>query len=225
MSPFALRTAVCNRRSSVVETVQDSGSRSEESRLDKRSSEVTLLLAELNQGKEEALSKLIPLVYAELKRLANYYLRQERPNHTLQATALVHEAYMRLAGQNEAHWENRSQFVRVAANLMRRVLVDYSRNHNAAKRGGASQGLLLEEGTLVLKGRPVDIVAIDDALDRLAKLDSQQAQLVELRFFSGLSIEEAASVLGVSTATVKRNWSVCKAWLARELKSKNKPDA
>jgi RNA polymerase sigma-70 factor (ECF subfamily) len=191
--------------------------------VDPPADEVTRLLAELNRGNEQALSELMPLIYAELKRLAGYYLRQERPNHTLQATALVHEAYVRLVGQRQQQWQNKSQFVRVAASIMRRILVDYSRNHDAEKRGGKGGKVLLDETRIVLKGRTADIVAVDEVLNRLAEIDPQQAHVVELRFFAGLNIEEAAGALGISPATVKRDWNVAKTWLAREMKS-NKDD-
>jgi RNA polymerase sigma-70 factor, ECF subfamily len=174
---------------------------------------------------EQALAEWMPLLYAELRRLASYYLRQERGNHTLQATALVHEAYLRLVDQREIHWKDRSQVMGIAAHLMRRVLIDYSRSHQAAKRGGDANRVFLEEATIVSKTRPADVVALDEALNRLAEIDPQQARLVELRFFGGLSIEETAGVLEVSPATVKRNWSVAKAWLARELRRRQDRDA
>lgn len=182
-------------------------------------SDVTRLLGELRRGKQEALEQLMPLLYSELRRLASYYLRRERGNHTLQATALVHEAYLRLVDQKDAQWENREQFMSVASQLMRRILVDYSRGHHAAKRGGEVGKVYLEESTIVVKGRAAEVVALDDALTRLAEVDPEQARLVELRFFGGLNIEETARVLGTSPATVKRNWSVAKAWLAREMRS------
>ena len=193
--------------------------------MDTSTGEVTRLLLELNQGNRDAMAQLMPLVYAELRRLAGHYLRQERHNHTLQATALVHEAYLRLVDQRQQQWQNKSQFVRVAANIMRRILVDYSRSDQAAKRGGGAGRVLLEESMLVLNTRAGDVVAVDEALNRLAQLDPQQAQLVELRFFGGLSIEEAASAIGISPATVKRDWNVAKVWLARELKSSPQSDA
>lgn len=186
--------------------------------------EITRLLGELRQGNENALAELMPLLYPELRRLASYYLQRERGNHTLQATALVHEAYLRLVGQKDARWENRSQFMSVASQLMRRILVDYSRGHNAAKRGGNVGRIYLEEAGIVAKGRAAEVIALDDALNRLAELDPDQSRLVELRFFGGLSIEETAALMGTSPATVKRNWSVAKAWLAREMKSGQDPD-
>ncbi|HVB57309.1 MAG TPA: sigma-70 family RNA polymerase sigma factor [Candidatus Acidoferrales bacterium] len=181
--------------------------------------DVTRLLAELIGGNEDALRDLMPLVYSELKRLAFHYLRGERGNHTLQATALVHEAYLRLVGQKEARWQNREQFVRLAASMMRRILVDYSRSHRAAKRGGCIGKIFLEEASFIAGGKAAEVVAVDDALNRLSEFDPQQARVVELRFFGGLSIEETASVLGTSPATVKRNWNVAKAWLARDMRS------
>jgi len=187
--------------------------------------QVTRLLSELSSGNEQALGELMPLVYSELRRLASYYLRRERGNHTLQATALVHEAYLRLVDQRDARWENRNQFVRVASQLMRRILVDYSRSHDAAKRGGGAGKEFLQEAAVAGKGRPAEVVALDDALNRLAELDPQQARLVELRFFGGLSIEETAAVLGTSPATIKRHWNVAKAWLAREIQRGDHPHA
>jgi RNA polymerase sigma-70 factor, ECF subfamily len=166
---------------------------------------------------ERALAERTATLYVELRRIAGYYLRQERPNHTLQATALVHEVYLRLVDQREVQWENRNQFLGVAAQLMRRILLDYSRRHQAAKRGGNVEKVFLEEASIISKTRPADVVAVDEALTRLAGIDAQQARLVELRFFGGLNIEETAGVLEVSPATVKRNWTVAKAWLAREL--------
>jgi RNA polymerase sigma factor (TIGR02999 family) len=210
--------------SDVPETPAEKGSPGE-ILAERARSDVTRLLGELSRGKEEALGQLMPLLYSELRRLASYYLQRERGNHTLQATALVHEAYLRLVDQKDARWENRSQFMSVASQLMRRILVDYSRGHHAAKRGGDVGKVYLEESAIVVKGRAADVVALDDAMKRLAEIDPQQARLVELRFFGGLNIEETASVLGTSPATVKRNWSVAKAWLAREMRSGRDTDA
>jgi RNA polymerase sigma-70 factor, ECF subfamily len=168
-------------------------------------------------GGEQGLSESTAMLYSELRRLASYYLQRERGNHTLQATALVHEAYIRLVDQRGIQWGNRNQFMGVAAQLMRRILLDYSRGHQAAKRGGDVDKVYLEEAALVSPVRATDVVALDEALVRLAELDPQQARLVELRFFGGLSIEETAEVLEISPATVKRSWNVAKAWLAREL--------
>jgi RNA polymerase sigma-70 factor, ECF subfamily len=168
-------------------------------------------------GQELSTAEWTALVYAELRRLAGHYMQQERVNHTLQATALVHEAYLRLADQQGIHWQNRSQFVAAAAHLMRRVLLDYNRKHQSARRGGVSTRVFLEEAMIPGSSRPADVVALDEALTRLAAVDDQHARLVELRFFGGLSIDEAAGVLEISPATVKRHWNVAKAWLAREL--------
>ena len=179
--------------------------------------QITRLLSELGSGNQQVLGELMPIVYAELRRLASHHLRRERGNHTLQATALVHEAYLRLVAQTDARWENRNQFVSVASQLMRRVLVDYSRSHDAAKRGGGAAKVFLQEAAVAGRGRPAEVMALDDALTRLAELDPQQARLVELRFYGGLSIEETAALLGTSPATVKRHWNVAKAWLAREI--------
>ncbi|MGZ4732313.1 MAG: ECF-type sigma factor [Terriglobales bacterium] len=174
-------------------------------------------LADNNQGKALAPEEWTALLYSELRRLAGYYMQQERGNHTLQATALVHEAYLRLIDQHGVQWKDRNQFLGVAATVMRRVLLDYSRGYQAAKRGGNVERVFLQEAAIASKSRTADIVALDEALTKLGKLDPQQAHLVELRFFGGLSIEETAGVLAVSPATVKRSWNVAKAWLAREL--------
>ena len=174
-------------------------------------------LANGNRGQTLDPDEWTALLYSELRRLAGYYMQQERANHTLQATALVHEAYLRLIDQHGVQWKNRNQFLGVAATVMRRVLLDYSRGSHAAKRGGNVEKVFVQEAAITPKTRPADIVALDEALTRLGKLDPQQAHLVELRFFGGLNIEETAEVLEVSPATVKRNWNVAKAWLAREL--------
>jgi len=179
--------------------------------------DVTTLLGKLDVGNDKAAAELVVLLYSELRRLASSYLRRERSDHTLQTTALVHEAYLRLADQRNVRWKNREQFMGVAAQLMRRILVDYSRGHDAQKRGKGFEKVLLEEAKGISKGKAADVVALDEALTRLAEFDPQQARLVEVRFFGGLSIEEAAGVLGVSPATVKRDWNAAKAWLAREL--------
>jgi RNA polymerase sigma-70 factor (ECF subfamily) len=157
-------------------------------------------------------------VYAELRRLAAFYLRRERAGHTLQPTALVHEAYLRLAQQRQVKWDNRNQFLGVAAPLMRRILVDHCRGRQAAKRGGGTGRVLLDLEILPMDQRAADVVSLDEALNALAERDSQQARIVELRFFSGLSIEDTAQVVGISASTVKREWNIAKAWLARELR-------
>jgi RNA polymerase sigma factor (TIGR02999 family) len=178
---------------------------------------VTQLLAQWKAGDQEALRELIPLVYDELHRLAHYYLRAERAGHTLQSTALVHEAYLRLVGQNPPQTENRAHFVAIAAKLMRQVLVDYARSRRAAKRG-PDHLVELEETMELSPQKPVDVVALDDALTELSRRDAQQVKIVELRFFGGLTIEEAAEVLEISPATVKRDWTMAKAWLTREVR-------
>lgn len=178
---------------------------------------VATLLGELDVGSDKAVADLVVSLYSELHSLASRYLQRERSDHTLQTTALVHEAYLRLADQREVRWKNREQFLGVAAQLMRRILVDYSRGRGAQKRGKGFKEVFLEEAAVFSKGKASDVLALDEALTRLAELDPQQARLVEMRFFGGLSIEEAAGVLGVSRATVKRHWNLSKAWLAREL--------
>src|SRR5258705_7691095 len=182
--------------------------------------EVTLLLAEMKRRNSEALPKLIPLVYHELKRLAAHFLRAEREGHTLQPTALVHEAYLRLAGQTAA-WQNRAQFMGVAAQLMRRILVDYARQRVAAKRGGGEMPIDL--GTCEIGGgveESANMLAVDEALARLAVLDPQQAQVVEMRYFGGMTVEETAEALAIGERTVKREWALAKAWLRVEISSK-----
>jgi len=181
--------------------------------------DVTLLLRELSNGNQDVLAELIPLVYDELRRLAAYQLRRERSNHTLQATALVHEAYLRLVDQRHVDWKNRSHFFGVAAHLMRRILLMHARTHHAAKRGGSAQKISLDEALVFTPEQSAELVALDELLTRLAALDAKQARIVELRFFAGLSVEESAELLGISTATVKRDWAMAKAWLARELGS------
>src|ERR1700680_328175 len=180
--------------------------------------DVATLPGELDVGDDKAVAELVVLLYSELRSLASRYLQRERREHTLQTTALVHEAYLRLADQREVHWQNREQFLGVAAQLMRRILVDHSRGHDAKKRGRGFEKVFLEEAACVSKEKAADVIALDEALTRLAEFDPQQAQLVELRFFGGLSIEESAGVLGVSRTTLKRNWNLAKAWLGRELR-------
>ena len=178
---------------------------------------VTGLLQAWGAGDPSALDRLVPVVYDELHRQAQRYLRRENPGHTLQTTALVHEAYLRLVDQRDARWQNRAQFFGVAAQVMRRILVDHARRHRAAKRGGAVRPVPLEEGEVAAVGSDVDLVALDDALTRLADLDPQQARVVELRYFTGLGIEDTAEALGISPATVKRDWAMARAWLKRDL--------
>ena len=183
-----------------------------------KSQEITRMLQEWNGGKQEALDALLPLVYAELHRQASRNLRRERPDHTLQATALIHEAYMKLVDQREVNWQNRAHFFGIAAQMMRRILVDYARQRHRAKRGGIAEDLPLEKAALVVsEERSIDLVALDEALTRLAEFDERQARIVELRYFSGLTIEETAEVLRISPATVKSDWNVAKAWLRHEI--------
>lgn len=181
---------------------------------------VTRLLVDWGNGDQQALEKLTPLVYQELKRLAARYLRRERREHTLQSTALVHEAWLRLIDQKQVQWQNRAQFFGIAAEMIRRILIDHARNRQAAKRGDGAIKLSLDDALATPNRRDLELVALDDALHDLAKLDPQQGRLVELRFFAGLSIEESAEVLGVSPATVKREWTTAKAWLYRELSAR-----
>lgn len=179
--------------------------------------EVTKLLGQWGQGDEQALDALTPLVYNELRRLAKSYLRRERPDHTLQGTALVHEAYMRLVDQRQVAWRNRNHFYGLAAELIRRILVDHARAKVAAKRGGHNLKLSLDEALAPADEKDLDLVALDEALQGLARADKQQSRIVELRYFGGLTIEETADVLNVSPATVKRDWAMAKSFLKREM--------
>ena len=177
---------------------------------------VSELLAKWQAGDEKALERLLPVVYQELRRIAHHYMRQERPGQTLQTTALVHEAYLRLREEKPRQFENRAHFFAVSAHLMRQILVDEARRRRAAKRD--HEGLLtLEEAENLLKTRNTDLLALDDALNGLARLDPRQGRIVELRFFAGLSIEDTAEVLGISPATVKRGWLTARMWLYHEL--------
>jgi RNA polymerase sigma-70 factor (ECF subfamily) len=179
---------------------------------------ITELLFLWNGGDQTALEKLIPLVHSELRRLAGNYLRRERPGHTLQPTALVNEAYLRLVDQRKAKWQNRAQFYGIAAQLMRRVLVDHARQHNAAKRGGSDQKRLSITSAGALSHKPdLDLLALHEALEELATVDPQQSRIVELKFFGGLSIEETAEVMNLGHATVERDWKMARAWLRRKL--------
>ena len=182
---------------------------------------ITQLLQQMNAdpGPQHAvLERLMPLVYRELRRQAAGYLRKERAGHTLQPTALVHEAYLRLHDQRDVHWQNRAHFFGVAAQAMRRILVDHARGRLRAKRGGADRRVTLTESALVAAERSVDVIDLDAALERLSVLDPRQGRVVELRYFGGLSVEETAEVLEISPATVKREWTMAKAWLHSELK-------
>ena len=179
---------------------------------------VTQLLLDSSQGDQQALSALMPLVYEELHRLARGYMRRERPGHTLQTTGLVHEAYLRMVDQN-ASWTNRAHFLGIAAQMMRRILVDHAKSNRRAKRGGGAIRVTLEGPALVSKDSDAELVALEEALSRLERLDPQRARIVELRFFGGLSNEEASKVLGISTATVQRQWAGARAWLYHEIRS------
>jgi len=180
-------------------------------------SNVTRLLLQWSQGDTAAREALIPLVYEELRRIARHCLASQRPDNTLQSTALVHEAYLRLVDHSSVHWENRVHFFAVAAQLMRRILVDHARKQRAAKRGGGNLTLVLDEAVAPLARRAVDLTALDDALNGLAALDSRQSQIVELRFFGGLSIEDTSQLLDISPATVKREWVTARAWLYQQV--------
>jgi RNA polymerase sigma-70 factor (ECF subfamily) len=180
---------------------------------------VTQLLQQLSGGNQAAMDALMPLVYKELKRIAGGQLRNERPGHTLQATALVHEAYLKLVDQRETSWQNRAQFFAVAAQAMRRILLDYAKSRKRDKRGGGVAHATLDEALLVGADRSSDLIEIDEALTRLEALDVRQAKVVELRFFGGLSVDETAEAMGISAPTVKREWAMARAWLHRELAS------
>ena len=181
-------------------------------------SEVTQLLVEWQNGSQEALDRLMPLVYGELRAIAGRHLSRERADHTLQSTSLVHEAYFKLIDQRRVQWQNRAHFLGIAAQMMRRILVDHARTAHRLKRGGPLPMLSLDAAVEAsIPAREIDLLALDQALDRLALIDQQQSRLVELRFFSGLTIEEAAVALGTSPGTVKRDWSTARAWLFREM--------
>jgi len=179
---------------------------------------ITELLLKWGDGDPAAIERLMPLVYDELRRLAVRYLRRERANHTLQPTALINEAYLRLVDQQKVKWQGRAQFYGLAARVMRNILVDHARNQQAAKRGGQQFQVSLDADQRVGAGPGVEFIAVHEALERLNAIDSKKAQIVELRFFGGLSIEETAEVLGLGHATVERDWKMARAWLARELK-------
>jgi RNA polymerase sigma factor (TIGR02999 family) len=184
---------------------------------DNTSGDVTKLLANWGQGNLEAREELIPLVYQELRSLASAYLRRERPDHTLQPTALVHEAYIRLVDQRNVTWENRHHFFGAAAQLMRRILMDHARSHLAEKRGSGVAKVALTEAVVMSQEQPAQMLLLNDCLTRLAALDPQQGQIVELRVFGGLTVEEITAIMGISSSTVKRDWALAKAWLSREI--------
>jgi RNA polymerase sigma-70 factor (ECF subfamily) len=184
---------------------------------------VTELLMSWSNGDLKAREELMPLVYDELRRLAASYLRRERPDHTLQPTALVNEAYLRLVEEKRVHWQGKSHFFGVSAKLMRRILVDHARSHLAEKRGSGIAKVALTEAIAMSKEQPADLLALDESLTRLAELDPQQSRIVELRIFAGLTVEETAQSLNISPATVKRDWAVAKAWLLREVHKAEQP--
>ena len=191
-----------------------------------QSQTVSQLLADARAGKADALNALLPLVYGELRRVAGGYLRRERPGQTLQATALVHEAYLRLMREQHVSWQNRAHFCAIAANSMRQILVERARARNAAKRGGGVARItLVDEKVGAAAGEDLDVEALHEALERFSAIDPERARLVELRYFGGLTIEETAEVLGQSPATVKRAWALARAWLARELQGGDARDA
>lgn len=183
----------------------------------KAPSEITVLLQGWREGDNKALDALLPLVYKELRRLSHFQLRNERPNHTLQSGALVHEAYLRLVGLKAPQWESRTHFFAIAAQLMRQILVDYARRHGAVKRGRSICKVSLQDAMIVPRQTDVDVLALNDALQELAKIDARQSRVVELRFFAGLSLEEISEALGVGPATVQRDWTAARAWLHREM--------
>jgi RNA polymerase sigma factor (TIGR02999 family) len=182
--------------------------------------DLTQLLVDWGKGDTKALDGLMPLVYDELHRIASRYLRRERQGHTLQATALINEAYLRIVDQNRVNWQSRAHFFGVAAQMMRRILVDHARSHLYAKRGGGAQKLALDEAIATPQERDLDLVALDDALTTLAEIDPQQGRIIELRYFGGLTIEETAEALSISPATVKRDWTMAKAWLYGEISNR-----
>jgi len=186
--------------------------------VDSSPAEVTSLLNQLADGDQEAAARLVPLVYNELRQIAAARLRHERPDHTLQATALVHEAYMKLADQRDAKWQNRAQFFGVASQVMRRILVDYARGQQRLRRGGRQQKVALDDVVLVAPDRTDELLTVNESLSKLEKLDPRQARIVELRYFAGLTIEEIADLVGVATKTVTRELNMAKAWLYSGLK-------
>lgn len=188
------------------------------------SPQVTQLLLAWGKGDELAREQLMSLVYEELHRLAHRYMKRESPGHTLQTSALVNEAFVRLVDQTNVQWQSRAHFFGIAAQMMRRILVDYARSRNYAKRGGGAQQISLDEGLTVSEGRSAEVVGVHEALEQLAEFNPRKSQIVELRFFGGLSIEETAGVLGVSPGTVMRDWTLAKAWLRREISSVGSAD-
>jgi RNA polymerase sigma factor (TIGR02999 family) len=185
--------------------------------LDPTGPDITRLLIQVGEGNRAAVDELLPLIYGELRRLAGSYFRRERPNHTLQPTALVHEAYLRLVDQTQVEWRNRAHFLAVAATQMRRILVDHARGHAAGKRGGAAEKLPLDDALAAADERGAELLAVDEALKALAGFDADKSRLVELRYFGGLTIEETAAVMNISVSTANRQWRMTKAWLYVQL--------
>jgi RNA polymerase sigma factor (TIGR02999 family) len=185
--------------------------------MDRPSADVTRLLQQWSSGQEQALDRLLPQIHAELRKLAAGYLRKERPSHTLQPTALVNEAFIKLVDQRAVKWQNRAHFFGIAAQAMRRILVDHARAHGATKRGGGERQVALDDALAISGGVDIDVLALDEALTRLASIDPQQSRVVELRYFGGLTMEETAEVMQISPATVGREWRMAKAWLFAEL--------
>jgi len=193
--------------------------------MDASPGDVTSLLNKMADGDQEAAAQLVPLVYNELRQIAARCLQRERENHTLQATALVHEAYIKLTAQRSARWQNRAQFFALAAQAMRRILVDYARTQQRIRRGGKQQKVTLDEALVVSPDRTEELIAVHESLSRLEKLDPRQSHIVELRYFGGLTVEEVAEVLGVSSKTVTREWNTAKAWLYGDLRERSADDA
>lgn len=189
--------------------------------MDSHQADVAVLLSEVAHGKQDAAEKLVPLIYDQLKWLARRYMRRERQDHTLQTTALVHEAYLKLVHQQRVDWQGRSHFLGIAAQLMRRVLIDHARGHLREKRGGAKVVLPLDEALVFSPEHSEDLLKLNEALERLSKLDVRQSRIVELRFFGGLSVKETAEFLNISPKTVKRDWAVAKVWLRGELRRRD----
>ena len=189
----------------------------------KRSPRVTELLGKLQPGDPRTAEQLFADVYTELRALAARYLRRERQNHTLQPTALVHEAYLKLHGETRVDWRGQAHFLAIASQAMRQILVDHARRRGAAKRGGSRHRIALDDNVLIESNRDVDLLALEDALTKLTKLDPRQAQMIELRFFAGLSIAEAAKVMGMSKRSAEREWTMVRAWLRRELSTRDMP--
>lgn len=189
------------------------------------SQDVTQLLVAWSNGDQAALDRLLPLVNTELRQLARRYMRRENPGHTLQTSALVNEAYMRLIDQQQVRWQNRAHFLGIVAQLMRRILIDHARNHHYAKRGGGALRVSLDEAAAVTEARAAELLAVDEALENLTAMDARKGRIVELRFFGGLSLEETAEVMGISSPTVQREWRAAKAWLHRMLTDEKSDEA